>query len=258
MTMNRLTWAIAVVVGATAGGLAVGFQERGERARLRAAIAVEAKRVEEARAANAAAPAWEAPKLPDDRAAIATLRGEIEELKRRVEERARARVVEPKARGAVERSLLEEMVPAEAWRNRGRATPTDTLETALWAAAGGDVAGLAQMLTLSAAGQAKAEALLSELPNAIRAQCATPEELVALLATNDVPLGSAMIIVPELKEELGTWRVAQISDGNGKVKRTAIALAEKDGEWSLVVPESAIDRYAARLKGGVTKRANGK
>lgn len=255
-------WVLAVLAGVGLGVIAVGWHARGERARLRAAIAAEAKRAAEA-GANAAATRSQPSVLPDDGAAIAELRGEIETLKRRVEERARARVADEQARHSVpvprrERSLLEEMVPAEEWRNRGRATPTDTLETALWAAAGGDVTALAEMLTLPAAGRTKTETLLSQLPDSIRSQCATPEELVALLGTNDVPLGSARILVPDLKEGLGTWRVAQIADVNGETRRVAIAMEEMGGEWSLVVPERAIDGYAARLRGGEVGLGKGK
>jgi hypothetical protein len=215
-----------------------------------------------AQSVNAGIAAPEAAALPDDGNAVAELRREMDGLKQRVEQRARARVAEDLARRSaavrlVERSLLEEMVPAEAWRNRGRATPTDTMETALWAAAGGDVAALAEMLTLTPPARTKAEALLTQLPQSIRSQCATPEELVALMGTNDVPLGSAMILVPEVKAELGTWRVAQISDEDGKTRRVAIALEEKGGEWSLVVPERAIDRYAARLKGEIAQATGG-
>lgn len=252
--MKRSAWWLAVSVGMAGGVLLIAWHGRTERERWRAAIETETKRAEEARAASGVDEARRGMTVADDGEAIAHLRGELEALKRSVAERARAREaagVERRPGPAVERerSMAAEMVPAAEWRNRGRASPTDAMETALWAAAGGDVTALAEMLELAPAARAKAEALLQRLPETIRAQTATPEQLVALLGSTDVPLGSAMILTPDTKDAPGTWRVAQISDGKGKLKRAAIALTEKAGRWSLVVPESAIDRYAARLGG---------
>lgn len=255
--MKRTAWVVAVLAGVAVGAGVVASQTRVKRERLRAAIALEAQRTAEGRVVNEPESVADGDQPADEREAIERLRGEMEALKQRLAERNRAREMAERTRRAtaaiaLERSIADEMVPAAEWRNRGRTTPTDAMETALWAAAGGEVAVLAEMLELAPAARTKAEALLARLPESIRAQSATPEQLVALLGSNDVPLGSAMILTPDTKRAPGTWRVAQISDGKGQVKRSAIALTEKNGSWSLVVPERAIDRYAALLSGGAT------
>lgn len=264
--MNRLTWTIAVLTGILIGAGAVWSRTSPGQATLRQTLAELRSRTSrpprsKGDAANKVSPE-EFQRLRDDGEAMARLRKEIELLKRHAEERARARIAREQALRAAPPppistpSISDEMLPASLWQNRGRVSPTDTVETVLWAAAGGDVSALADMLQLDAGARKKAAALLSQMPASIQAQCATPEQFVALLTANDIPLGKGMIITPtpEVKTEFGTYRIAQISDGSGKIKRAAIAL-NRDGElWRIVVPESAMDKYATQLKGtDVTK-----
>jgi len=72
-----------------------------------------------------------------------------------------------------------EWTAAAAWSNEGRATPRAAVATLLWAAAGGDLAVLRDMLAFDEATRAKARAWFDSLPPAGRAQYGTPEELMA-------------------------------------------------------------------------------
>lgn len=84
--------------------------------------------------------------------------------------------------------------PATSWRNRGQATPTAALETALWAAAGGDIETLKNLLSIGADTRQKAEGLLARLPADARARYATVEDLIAEMTVKNVPLGAAQLV----------------------------------------------------------------
>lgn len=81
-----------------------------------------------------------------------------------------------------------------SWQNRGRSTPAATIETALWAAGGGDLATLQSLLQLDDAVRAKADALRAQLPVAANAAYASAEQLLAAFATKSLPLGAAQLV----------------------------------------------------------------
>ncbi len=95
---------------------------------------------------------------------------------------------------AISQLPLGEWSPATRWRNRGQATPQAALETALWAAAGGDVASLRQTLFFGEETRTKAEALLAQLSSAARERYATSEDLVAEFTVKSIPLGWAQLV----------------------------------------------------------------
>ena len=81
-----------------------------------------------------------------------------------------------------------------AWGNRGQITPVAAIETALWAAAGGDLAALQKLLYLDDGLRAKAETLRARLPDASRATYSSAEHLLAAFATKSLPLGDAQLV----------------------------------------------------------------
>jgi hypothetical protein len=257
--MNRLSGWIVVGVGVAIGAAAARLWFSSEEGRLRSAV-------EQARSeASTTAPlrlasddaADAAARARAEREAITAWKREIELLKQRAEERARAlrAAANGQAGGMVaaesEPSILNALVPHDRWRNVGRATPDDTVETALWTAAGGDVTGLAAMLELEPGARARAAALLAGLPAAIRAQCQTPEAFIALLGAGDLPLGDAMISPAEPSGETEATRRVQILGAGGKWRNATLRLQRVGDQWRVVVPESAVDRYAAKLRAPV-------
>ena len=91
------------------------------------------------------------------------------------------------------------------WQNRGRATPAATIETALWAAAGGDLAGLQGLLYLDDAVRAKAEALRASLPETSRGVYPSAEHLLAAFATKSLPLGDAQLVWNHQPNDEEAW-----------------------------------------------------
>jgi hypothetical protein len=162
-----------------------------------------------------------------DRMAAARLRAEVDALRqensalptaRNERERLRALQVETAQRVQRERETAERMAREAAaaavtghtrqsaaltvgewraptsWQNRGQATPAATIETALWAAGGGDLAALQKLLQIDDAVRAKADAIRARLPDAARAAYPTAEHLIAAFATKSLPLGEAQLV----------------------------------------------------------------
>jgi hypothetical protein len=179
--------------------------------------------------------------LRTDRAAIDALRAEVRALRDR-------RGSAPPAAAMVPEKPACPLVPVSAWKNAGHATPEATLETALWAAATGDVDALAQLLLLEPDARQRAQALLDRLPDAARAQYTTPERLVALLTAKQVPLG-AMQLVATMPQgpETRLLRV-RLHSPEGWARTTSVAARGAAGDWRLVVPGPAVDRLAAQLQ----------
>jgi hypothetical protein len=89
---------------------------------------------------------------------------------------------------------LGESFPCSSWANRGAATPRAALETAFWAAAGGDLPTLKSLLLLSHPTREKADALLASLPSALQTRYATAEDLVAAFTAKNIPLSNAQLV----------------------------------------------------------------
>jgi hypothetical protein len=238
-----------VVVGGVAGVLVFHY---GERVSLQARI--ESLRVQQKqtrrlladnRSLSSQQPSTEElARLRSDREAISRLRGEVEAL------RKAAGRTPPKVSASAgkqsEPTMLDTMVPASAWRNVGDKTPEAVVETALWAAAGGEVELLAQSLILDTNARTKAEAILSGLPAETRAFYKTPELLMAFLTAKDIPSSGARILKPGPEAE--GMRTVQLRDAGGQVRQAQLMLRQTAAGWRLVMPEEAVARHAAMLK----------
>lgn len=187
----------------------------------------------------------------DDEAALARLRKEIAELEARAA--ARTRMAHAAAANAADSSITEKMLPAAEWKNAGIATPTAALETALWAAAAGDVEALAGLLSMDPVVRTKANEMLMNLPVSLRQDYGTPERLIALLAAVDVPLGAAQIHDFKASDLSGTKLLAVLRDTENKYRSANLTLRQEGEAWKIVVPATAVDRYAAMLKGNTGK-----
>lgn len=190
--------------------------------------------------------------LRADRAAVTRLRGEMESLKRRAEPTPSVEPeapAPPAARDAIlaPPTVTEGPVSENFLRNAGRATPAAALETALWAATGGDVDMLANTLVLDPEARTKAEQILAALPAATRSQYRTAEHLVAALTVKDIPLNGLFIMAPKKEDPTGTRILARMPTQDGKSRTVAISLRQNGDEWRLVVPPGAVEKYGRML-----------
>ncbi|MEO6005248.1 MAG: hypothetical protein ABIS43_18990 [Opitutus sp.] len=164
-----------------------------------------------------------------------------------------------------------EWMPSVSWSNSGQATPRAALETALWAAAGGDVIAMQSVIELDPAAQSKAEKMLDGLSPAARSSYVTAEALIASVTMKNIPLTAAQISWynesdpdhaavgvlfgnPSLPPETVTTIPANPRDNSPPTlsdNRTSqialLALHRSSSGWRLVVPVSAIDRIVAEL-----------
>lgn len=154
--------------------------------------------------------------------------------------------------------------PAGEWKNTGRLTPTATLETLLWAAAGGDLETLASTCWIPPAARAKAQSLLDSLPEAQRANYGTPEQLVAALTLAQVPVGAMQVVKVETSvnkdsptTETSVIEVRLKSAEGGWQEKTLILFRNTtaDAGWRFSVPVSAVESYLATLKAPATTAA---
>jgi hypothetical protein len=166
---------------------------------------------------------------------------------------------------------LGEWTPCVLWSNHGQATPRAAVETALWAAAGGDVTAMQSLLELDAAARNKAEKLLEQLPPGARNSYATPEALIASVTMKNIPLTEAQIAwfhesdhdhaaigvllgnsdrLPEAAIAIPAGKLDNsppaLSD-NRNTRMALLALHRSGSGWRLVVPASAVDRIAREL-----------
>jgi hypothetical protein len=229
----------------SAGGLRAEVELQREQVKTRAELAANIARL---RAEQISAADLEA--LRGDRAALLRLRGEIDALRRRAEECAR--VVAAKAVEAAkprEPSILDGPLPASAWKNAGSATPAAALETVLWAAAGGEVDALAGLLRFDVGVRARVDALFAGLPEPVRTEYGTPERLIAALTARDVPLGKAKLFDTKADFSGDRWIQMQLYETEGKALQGVLfSLRPEGGTWGLVVPASAVEKYAVMLK----------
>ena len=186
--------------------------------------------------------------------ALNRLRGDRDELMRwRTSaadmERRKRELSDGRASRDTDKLSRSSLLPVEAWKNEGRATPAAAFQTAWWAAAKGDTETLAAMLEIGSAARAKAEALLAELPEDFRSQYGTPEKLIALLLAKDVPLGGMHVDLETGGNPDYSTLYVRLQDTVGNTKQIGLAMHRQTDGWNLVVPESAVEKYAAELTG---------
>jgi hypothetical protein len=146
-------------------------------------------------------------RLRQQRAELASLRHERDRLSQRLNEaEKRAAISAEQTAAATPASPAEsedwsratlalgDWADVKGCRFRGQATPQASIESALWAAAGGDVATLKQLLFVSEETRAAAAALWASLPASARMAYQGPDDLISALTVKRIPLGEAQLV----------------------------------------------------------------
>lgn len=137
--------------------------------------------------------------------------------------------------------------PAADWKNRGRRTPESALETMLWASAGGDLAALKETLQLDAASRTKIAALLADLPESVRQQYASPEDLLALVVAGNVPLESAQLVARQQTGDDDVIEYVRLKNPAGETRQIHLTLHRSPDGWKLQVPAATVNALALGL-----------
>lgn len=248
----HLVWSVLITL-AVIGGAALGWEQltlaplRAEVEGLRIAERELAReRMEQRRLEALAVTAAELERLRADRAAIGRVRSELADLRR---QRDGAEAVAVSENLMPDRLSVGQVVPVAEWKNRGANTPPAALETALWAAAGGDVPSFAALLWLDVPARTAAQRLLDRLSPEMRAQYDTPERLLTFLSIQDIPLGSVQVrgwSQPQGNQPLMTDLTLTAPDG--KQRDVTLPLFRVENQWKLIVVERTVAKYAAMLQ----------
>ena len=121
-----------------------------------------------------------------DSTARQLIRAEVEKLRREIAEREAAAEERREKNHAIAATVEANRDPTiglvrmENFRNVGGGTPSAALQTLIWAAMKGDDQLLASMLTFDESARAKAQALLAGLPDAVRQNYSSPEQLASV------------------------------------------------------------------------------
>jgi hypothetical protein len=175
--------------------------------------------------------------LRADRAAVIRLRAELEALKARPVVRASAPVPMPDS--------MPKTLSATESRNMGRATAAASFETVVWAAGNQDVETLNQSIALEGAAQKKADELFARLPAEDRKELGTADRLVAYLTARDVLSAKMSVLAQMPLGEDGMVMKVLVEGSDGSKRMPTFSLRRYPDGWKLMVPESAIDKYAA-------------
>ncbi len=196
-------------------------------------------------------PVHELQRLREDRAALTKLRSEIATLK----QTAATPTIAPSTPLG-----LHPSIPAADWRPVGRASPTDAMITMLWAGTHRNLDVMSAGLSFdTAATQAKARALLSAQSAEATSFFGTPERLVAHLIASSLNVEAVQFFGDPIKVPVpaGSGDFVQLAAyfhlANRPTLRKTFLLQRAVDGWKFLVPETAIDAYAARLRDGKLK-----
>lgn len=178
-----------------------------------------------------------------ERARLAVLANELEILRRRAEGES------PTPPADVRRlALPKSFSAAEQWTNAGDRDARSALETALWASAHGEMSTLVRLLSIEESTRERVGVLLARLPEGARSELGSPEQAIAMVTANAIPLGGARVVA-QFNDTPDSTRIrVQLIDLDGKLRERIITLRASSEGWRLAVPDAAIDRYVASLR----------
>jgi hypothetical protein len=239
--MSSAKWpSVGIALGALALAGVIGLQwERNQELRRQRDRALESSRehdrlVSEQRRLTAAQPSEaELVQLRADHAALARLKSEVEQPITRINQ------LEQPPKSAVPSVPL---VPANAWKNSGRATPSATIESLLWASAHADLDTLANGVVLDAS----TRALWDQLPAAKQLSYGSEANLVAaLLAQDGAEIGFMGIVGEEQPTPDTTIVKTRVENAEHEGKTESFEFRRAADGWRLVLPPRAMARYEA-------------
>lgn len=147
------------------------------------------------------------------------------------------------------RDLSQPRADASRHRNRGQAKPEEAALSFAWASESGEIAALSQLLWFDPEVRRQAEAVLATMPDSLRQNYATPEQLFALIFAAD-----AIIAPPPGPDLLEQWTPVELSAGRVAMRapgsKPSIDYHQyqqtPDG-WKYVVPDVAVRNMPAVL-----------
>jgi hypothetical protein len=131
----------------------------------------------------------------------------------------------------------------DSWRNVGRTTLDDAIQTQFWAIAGGDMSCLAEGVVLDEAAKEIITKMMANAPATVRAEYTTPEKFTALLlASNfrDVSAFSTMHQRPTSDSETRVVIATYAKDTRDHHGHAASFRKTTYGTWCRVIDEKTV------------------
>ncbi len=156
----------------------------------------------------------------------------------------------PPARPSNEIAEGERILAGEL-KNVGQGTPEATIETALWAAVGGNLEVLADVVMFSPEIKAKADGWFAGLPESTRREHGTPEKAIAATLARDAAELKGMQLQGRTEvaaDEVGV-RVL-LATGAGKTKEETFLTQRAAGGWKMVLPDELVEKLARKFSDG--------
>lgn len=182
-------------------------------------------------------------KLRADQAEAARLRAEAASLQEKREPVRRS----PTAEGV---SAPTSPITLTQWTNAGRATPTATFQTGVWAAVQGDTDALTKVITFDADGRALIEAQFGSLPEKDRALYGSPEKIFATLLAVRLPQDLTSATVTQTTEGSGSTLLRmRLQHANGYFKDSSFNFirSAEDNSWRILVPTGVVKNHLLML-----------
>jgi RNA polymerase sigma factor (sigma-70 family) len=125
-------------------------------------------------------------------------------------------------------------------RNRGQAAPHDAFMSFAWGCDAGEIGALAKLIWFDAADREKALAVLASMPESLRAQYRTPEELYAFFFAAD-----ALVAPPPGPDVIEGFQVVEFRPGRSALlipgtTRNFQEFQQTTDGWKYVVPADGV------------------
>jgi hypothetical protein len=144
----------------------------------------------------------------------------------------------------------EKMIPANELKNLGKATPDAAVQTTLWAASGGDVDVLANGITFTPAGRAKADAWFASLSDNTRQQYGSAEKIIALMVAKEGAGLSGMQVLGQ--KEISATDVGvrvRIANNEGQTKDDNFIMHRTNDGWRMLLSDTVVQKFANKIGG---------
>lgn len=198
--------------------------------------------------ASAPAVSLSVPLPSDDEASAHVTRAEIERVRQQIA-KLQADLAWPATLPAIPppAAMVSTMRTLTSFNDVGHSTPSKTIQTLFWAASSGNPERIERLLYFDAETRAAAEALYAGLRSAGAAQHKSAEALLALLIAGDISFQAS--IVTEQKSSADEATVAVAYQRGEVIGGAQLHLRRTEDGWRLLVPVSAVKKYAGQLKG---------
>ncbi|HTZ19906.1 MAG TPA: sigma-70 family RNA polymerase sigma factor [Opitutaceae bacterium] len=145
-------------------------------------------------------------------------------------------------------ALAPGMISVDLMANAGRATPAAAAQTMVWAMQRGDTKTVASVIDFEPPERAKLEAFIATLPEKVRTDYGTPEELIAMVMSGSPrPIVGVQLLSQTQPDADTEIHSVQLQYQSGEVRQDEIKFRRDADGWKQVVSPALVDRVIGYL-----------